>query len=171
MASRTAGVVTLLFVLSFALLASTNGSAPASAALPAASSMQAVDNNKMAEMKAHVQSKKQVHMLAEEKKAKTQKKSDEGDEVVGFGGMHYKRTKEEEEMAKQGPSFADIWKIREFFARCFGYALVAGICLLIAGCCVTQRGCLIYDKLIDKDPYYTRVEGDDEALPGDTTKK
>jgi hypothetical protein len=36
-------------------------------------------------MKAHVQSKKQVHMLAEEKKAKTQKKSDEGDEVVGFG--------------------------------------------------------------------------------------
>ena len=37
------------------------------------------------QMKAHVQSKKQVHMLAEEKKAKTQKKSDEGDEVVGFG--------------------------------------------------------------------------------------
>jgi len=163
-------VVTLLFVLSFALLAGTNGSAPASAA--AKSSMQAVDHAKMAEMKAHVQSKKQVHMLAEEK-AKTQKKSDEGDEVVGFGGMHYKRTKEEEDMAKQGPSFADIWKIREFFARCFGYALVAGICLLILGCCVTQRGCLIYDKFIDKDPYYNRVEGDDEAaaLPGDTTKK
>jgi len=35
-------------------------------------------------MKAHVQSKKKVHMLAEEK-AKTQKKSDDGDEVVGFG--------------------------------------------------------------------------------------
>lgn len=54
MASRTAGVVTLLFVLSFALLASTNGSAPASAALPAASSMQAVDNNKMAEVGARL---------------------------------------------------------------------------------------------------------------------
>ena len=48
MASRTAGVVTMLFVLSFALLASTNGSAPSSAA--AASTMQAVDNKKMAEV-------------------------------------------------------------------------------------------------------------------------
>jgi len=48
--SRTAGVVTLLFVLSFALLAGTNGSAPASAA--AKSSMQAVDHAKMSEVRA-----------------------------------------------------------------------------------------------------------------------
>ena len=26
-----------------------------------------------------------------------------------------------------------IWKVREFFARCFGYALVAGVLLIIAG--------------------------------------
>ena len=43
------------------------------------------------------------------KKVATQKKSDkDGDEVIGFGGMHYHRTKEEEEMAKQGPSFSDV---------------------------------------------------------------
>eukprot|EP00802_Teleaulax_amphioxeia_P025158 Tamp_25968.p1 GENE.Tamp_25968~~Tamp_25968.p1 ORF type:complete len:142 (+),score=42.26 Tamp_25968:354-779(+) len=121
----------------------------------------AMAQSKMADIKAHVQAKKAVHMLAEEK-AKTQKKSDDdGDEVVGFGGLKYHRTKEEEDMAKQGPSFSDIWKIREFVARCFGYALVCGIIFLILACCFTQRGCLIYDKFIDKDPYYNRVEGDD----------
>ena len=26
-----------------------------------------------------------------------------------------------------------IWKVREFFARCFGYALVAGVLIIIAG--------------------------------------
>ena len=42
------------------------------------------------------------------KKVDTQKKADkDGDEVIGFGGMHYHRTKEEE-MAKQGPSFSDV---------------------------------------------------------------
>jgi len=56
MASRTAGIVTVLFVLSFALLATgTHGSPPVSA-----KSVQAIDAGKMAEMKAHVQSKKQV---------------------------------------------------------------------------------------------------------------
>jgi len=166
MASRTAGIVTVLFVLSFALLATgTHGSPPLS------TSVKAIDAGKLAEMKAHVQNKKQVHMLAEDK-AKTEKKSDDdGDEVTGFGGMKYKRTKEEEAMAKKGPSFSDIWQIRELFARCFGYALVAGICLLILGCCVTQRGCMIYDKYLDKDPYYNRVEGEDVALAGDTSKK
>lgn len=158
MASRTAGVVTILFVLSFVLLASgTHGSPPISAASKTA--VAPVTQEKMADLKASAQSAKHaVHMLAEEKKeeeATTQKKADESDHTYTslWGGVSL-----------------EIWKIREFFARCFGYALLAGICLLIVGCCVSQRGCFIYDKFIDKDPYYNRV-GEAEAVASAGDKK
>mmetsp|Transcript_7964 Transcript_7964/g.26669 ORF Transcript_7964/g.26669 Transcript_7964/m.26669 type:complete len:150 (-) Transcript_7964:379-828(-) len=96
---------TLLFVLSFALLA-----VQASATLPISdvssskvttAAIQKMSGRKMGELKAQaVNRMAKKHMLAEQ--------GDDAKEVVGFGGMHYKRTKEEEEQAKQGPSFTDV---------------------------------------------------------------
>ena len=59
MASRTAGIVTVLFVLSFALLATgTQGSPPVTASK--AQAMAATGHEKMADMKAHVQVREQA---------------------------------------------------------------------------------------------------------------
>jgi len=157
---------TLLFVLSFALLA-----VQASATLPISdvssskvttAAIQKMSGRKMGELKAQaVNRMAKKHMLAEQ--------GDDAKEVVGFGGMHYKRTKEEEEQAKQGPSFTDIWQIREMFARCFGYAFLVGITIIILACCFNLRGCYIYDKFIDKEKPNLNEE-EETILPGDSSR-
>eukprot|EP00960_Hanusia_phi_P039165 753784-Hanusia_phi.AAC.8 len=116
--SHLCAMGTLLFVLSFALLA-----VQTSATLPLShTAIQRMTEQNLGDLKAQAVNRMvKKHMLAEE--------GTEGKEVVGFGGMHYKRTKEEEEEAKQGPSFTDV------------------ICVCLC--------CYIYDKFIDKDkPVY-----------------
>mmetsp|Transcript_7965 Transcript_7965/g.26671 ORF Transcript_7965/g.26671 Transcript_7965/m.26671 type:complete len:105 (-) Transcript_7965:300-614(-) len=67
------------------------------------------------------------------------------------------------------PHANQIWQIREMFARCFGYAFLVGITIIILACCFNLRGCYIYDKFIDKEKPNLNEE-EETILPGDSSR-
>mmetsp|Transcript_24989 Transcript_24989/g.59364 ORF Transcript_24989/g.59364 Transcript_24989/m.59364 type:complete len:135 (-) Transcript_24989:228-632(-) len=71
--------------------------------------------------------------------------------------------------SKEGPSFVQIWEIREYFARMFGLALICGIVLIIFVCCFTQPGCMVYDKFFDKGPQVQLDDDEEQAMMGQKT--
>mmetsp|Transcript_12479 Transcript_12479/g.19650 ORF Transcript_12479/g.19650 Transcript_12479/m.19650 type:complete len:155 (-) Transcript_12479:1709-2173(-) len=124
-------------------------------------SLTSTEAGKLKELKAHVEAKRKGAKLSSNK---LEEKED--NDKIGLPD-----TKKKEDGHSDGPSFSQIWLIREFFYRCFGYALITGICVLILGCCVTQPGCYVFDNFLDKDRNKPRTLDDDaERLPGDSSK-